>query len=362
MPEKLKDMFYQKPFIDSLKDALKEVYPDFDGDKFLSLVLDETWEKLELKEKMRHITRCLHDTLPGDYLEALKIIKKIAPRFKGFDAMIFPDYVESYGQEHFNESMVALAEFNSCCSSEFGVRPFLAKDPVRGMVFMNRWAESEDPHLRRLASEGCRPRLPWAMALPAFKKDPAPIIPILEKLRDDESESVRRSVANNLNDISKDNPEAALETCEKWKGLSKETDWIVKHACRDMLKSGNKRALILFGFADPTDLHVENVSFDKESLTIGDHMRFSFDLKVETETACSVRLEYAVYYVKAKGKMSRKVFQIKEYKYEPGLYSISKKVSFQDQSTRKHYPGEHHIAVIVNGEEKAKKPLNLLPA
>jgi 3-methyladenine DNA glycosylase AlkC len=362
MPKKLKDMFYQKPFIESLTDALKEIYPNFDGDRFLAQVINEGWETLELKEKMRHVTRCLHDTLPENFLEALDIIRKIAPRFTGFDAMIFPDYVESYGQDHFDESMSALAEFNKCCSSEFGVRPFLAKDPERGMACMNRWAESEDSHLRRLASEGCRPRLPWAMALPAFKKDPTPIIPILEKLRDDESESVRRSVANNLNDISKDNPEAALNICENWKGISKKSDWIVKHACRDMLKSGNKRALILFGFADPKNLHIENLSFEKESLPIGDDMRFSFDLNVDTETTCSVRLEYAVYYVKAKGKLSRKVFQIKEYNYEPGLYSISRKISFQDQSTRKHYPGEHHIAVLVNGEEKDKKPLNILPA
>jgi hypothetical protein len=192
------------------------------------------------------------------------------------------------------------------------------------------------------------------MALPKFKKNPAPILPVLELLKDDPSEDVRRSVANNLNDISKDNPEVTLDICEKWQGQNKNVDAIIKHACRTMLKAGNKRAMILFGFGDPSHMKVDNFKTDKETIAIGQDIRFSFDLMINENKKCKVRLEYAVYYMKANGKLSKKVFKITENTYKPGKHSFSRKQTFADMSTRKHYPGEHRISIIINGEEKAK--------
>ena len=354
MPEKLKDIFFSNEFIDQLGDTIHQIHPVFDTSKFNQLVFGDNWEDKELKAKMRHVTHCLHTTLPDGYPQALTILEEIAPEFSGFDAMVFPDYVECYGLDDWDLSLPALALFTQYSSSEFAIRPFLAQDPERGMAAMRQWAGDENHHLRRLASEGCRPRLPWAMALPAFKKDPSPILPILEMLKNDNSDYVRRSVANNLNDISKDNPDVTLEICEQWHGHTKHTDWIVKHACRGLLKAGNKRALLLFGFADPTNIAVENLVFNKQTVAIGDEMQFTFDLNVNTTEPCRVRLEYGVDYVKATGKVSRKIFQIKEAEFEPGSHIISKKQSFVDRSTRKHHPGQHQIAVIVNGVEKAK--------
>ena len=218
MAEKLKNIFFTKSFIEKLSKAIKVKFADFDGDKFFSYIFDDDWEKRELKDRMRHISRSLHKTLPAQYPKALDILLCIAPDFKGFDAMIFPDFVECYGMDHWDLSLPALGEFTKCCSSEFAIRPFLHQDPDTTMEQVHHWAEDEDYRVRRLASEGCRPRLPWAMALPKFKKDPGPIIPVLEKLKNDESESVRRSVANNLNDISKDNPDLALDLCASWYG------------------------------------------------------------------------------------------------------------------------------------------------
>ena len=152
------------------------------------------------------------------------------------------------------------------------------------MSHMYNWAEDENFHLRRLASEGCRPRLPWAMSLPVFKKDPTPILKIMETLKDDPVEYVRMSVANNLNDISKDHPDVVLDICERWFGRSKNTDWIVKRACRTMLKAGNKRALLLFGFGDPDQLKVANLSFDRQTLAMGEELRFSFEIELKDET------------------------------------------------------------------------------
>lgn len=217
---------------------------------------------------------------------------------------------------------------------------------------MNECAEDENDKIRRFASEGCRPRLPWAMALPIFKKDPGLILPILEKLKDDPSELVRKSVANNLNDISKDNPDIMLDICEKWYGHSTNTDWIVKHACRSLLKAGNKRALILFGHCDPALIKIDNLIFSKKNITVGEELGYSFMLNVGGEKKSKVRLEYAIDFVKSSGKWSRKIFKITENDYAPGVYPFNRKHSFADMSTRKHFPGTHQLTLIANGEEK----------
>jgi hypothetical protein len=166
-------------------------------------------------------------------------------------------------------------------------------------------------------------------------------------------------VANNLNDISKDNPEITLDTCEKWHGQNKNVDAIIKHACRTMLKAGNKRAMILFGFGDPSHMKVENLNTENGTINIGEDLRFSFDLIIDEKEKCKARLEYAVFYMKANGKLAKKVFKITENSYTPGTHSFKRKQSFADMSTRKHYPGEHQISIIVNGEEKAKIPFQL---
>jgi 3-methyladenine DNA glycosylase AlkC len=354
MAERLKDQFFTSSSIDRLADTIKKFYPGFDKKRFTNLVFDENWESKELKEKMRHTTECLYVTLPSSFEEALDILLKAAPVVKGFEALSLPDYVALYGMENWDLSLQALVHFTKYSTSEMAVRPFLAKDPERVMVSMSEWAEDKNHNVRRFASEGCRPRLPWAMALPEFKKDPAPILPVLEKLKNDESEFVRRSVANNLNDISKDHPELVLDICERWYGHSENTDWIVKHACRGMLKAKNKRALMLFGFADPLHISVENLKLDKNKLLIGQSLNFSFELIIKEKKNIKVRLEYVIDFVKAKGKLFKKVFKIKECDYAPGKHLISRKHHFIDMSTRKHYPGEHQISIIVNGAEMAR--------
>jgi hypothetical protein len=192
------------------------------------------------------------------------------------------------------------------------------------------------------------------MALPKFKQDPTLTLQILERLKDDPSEMVRKSVANHLNDISKDHPDLALDVAARWLGHSEERDWIVKHACRTLLKAGDRRALRLFGFGDPTHLHVENLALERASLPIGETLPFTFDLNVVMPEPCRVRLELGLYYRKARGQLSRKVFQIREATYPPGRHRLSRKHSFQERSTRKHYPGEHRLSIIVNGVEKAE--------
>jgi len=202
MADRLKDIFFTSESLNYLGDKISEAYPEFNKIHFLDLVFNETWEDLELKARMRHVSTALHATLPEDYRQAINILKKIAPFISGFDAMVIPDYVEVYGLDDWGCSLPALGFFTKYGSAEFAIRPFLLQDSDRVMPFMLKWAEDEHPYVRRFASEGCRPRLPWAMAIPSLKRDPTPILKVLETLKNDDSEFVRKSVANNLNDIS----------------------------------------------------------------------------------------------------------------------------------------------------------------
>lgn len=353
MADRLKDIFFTNSSINQFADTIKQYYPEFNKDKFVYLVFNDEWNLKELKEKMRHTTICLHETLPENYKQTLDILIKITPFIKGFEAMVLPDYVEQYGMENWNISLPALGHFTKYSSSEFAIRPFLKKDPKRVMAYMNELAEDKNEKVRRFASEGCRPRLPWAMALPEFKKDPSLILDILEKLKNDKSEFVRRSVANNLNDISKDHPELVLEICERWYNKNEKTDWVVKHACRSMLKAGNKRALLLFGYGSSSGKRIDKLKLEKKTVIIGNDLHYSFQLIISTEKESKVRLEYGMDFIKANGKKSRKIFKITENAYKSGTHSFSRKHSFIDMSTRKHYEGKHGITIIVNGDEMA---------
>lgn len=170
---------------------------------------------------------------------------------------------------------------------------------------------------------------------------------------------MRKSVANNLNDISKDHPGLTLDVCERWLGHSERTDWIVKHACRTLLKAGNTRALRFFGFGDPAHIRVADLALYHEDLRIGEELRFSFGLVIDSDESCRVRIEYAIHYVRARDRRSIKIFQIAESTYAPGSHAIARRRSFADLSTRKHYPGTHELAIIVNGVEKARAVFEL---
>ena len=359
MAERLKDRFFTDDSVRTFTKTMKKHYARFDERKFYELVFCDSFKDMELMEMGRHATECLAQVLPRAYSRAVKILMMAAPETKGFESFCLPTYVELYGLDDWEYSLPAMATFTKYSSSEFSIRPYIKQDAARAMAFLEALASDDDDKVRRFASEGCRPRLPWAMALPDFKKDPSPILPILEKLKDDDSEFVQKSVANNLNDVSKDHPELVLDICERWQGTSKNTDWIIKRACRTMLKAGNARAMRLFGFGDPKSILIEKLEFKKKSVKIGEKVQFSFSLNVKTKKKCKVRLEYIMHFAKASGKESKKVFQIIEKVYAPGSHDLTRSHSFADQSTRKHYPGNHRIAIVVNGVEKADTDISL---
>lgn len=359
MPEPLKER-YNQVFITDLSQRFTTVWSPFETDRFEKLVFDKRWEALELKERMRQITTALHAVLPESYPEAINILIGCSDSCTpDFLYAFFPDFVELYGMHDWETSVPALAALTPSSSSEFAVRPYIKADAKRMMAQMQEWTEHENFHVRRLASEGCRPRLPWAMALPDFKADPSPILPILEALKADSSEYVRRSVANNLNDISKDHPNQVLAMGKAWLGHAEDVDKVVKHACRSLLKQGDREALMLFGFADPKALKVSALTVREPVIQIGDDQYFQFTLHNEAKKSTKVRLEYKVTYQKARNKQSEKVFQISEKVLEPGQHQVERKQAFRNFSTRKHYPGTHTITVVVNGANQASVQFEL---
>jgi len=355
MAEPLKNLF-SKELVNSLANHIKQQHKKFNSRTFIDDVFDNIWNEKELKQRMRHITDCLNKHIPLPYQQQIEILSEVAPQFKGFTAMIFPDFIEVYGLDNLTTSIKALELFTQYSSSEFAVRPFIIKYPKEMLKQHIKWAQHQNYHVRRLASEGIRPRLPWALALTAFKKDPTPVLTVLELLKNDESEYVRKSVANCLNDISKDHPDLALKIVNNWKGITKETDWIVKHASRGLLKQGNIDALKTFGLNNQVHAKVTQLKLSKNILKIGDEFSFETSIQLLDKIVHQIRVEYNIYFMKSNGKQTPKIFQIGTYFIKPKQeITLKRKHKFADLTTRKHYIGEHIITVVVNGKELARQ-------
>lgn len=357
---------YNHESIYKLALEIRAVYDGFPVDEFVNSTINKEWDSLEFKQRVMQIGVNLGKYLPADYKMAIHIIDQVIINYNicldGF-VVFFPAFVELYGQgkENWDVSMAALARYTPYASAEFAVRSFIIIDEERMMAQMAAWARHDNEHVRRLASEGCRPRLPWGQALQSFLKDPSPVLSILEQLKADPSPYVRKSVANNLNDISKTHPDLVVKIARDWYGKDENTDWIVKHGCRTLLKKGNRDALGIFGFADAACVKVGGFSLGAASISIGEQMTFFFE--IEAKKATRVRLEYGIDYMKASGRQNRKIFQISELTFkEDGRKSYTKTHSFADSSTRRHYPGVHSLTLIVNGTEQGTLDFEVLAA
>lgn len=355
MPDALKDTLYQRPFIEDMAALLNAIEPAFPADAFINQVFDSGWDGRVLKERMRHITLALRDHLPADYRAALDVLTQAAPRLRqhGFLLMSFCDFVEQYGLHDWEASLPALELFTQLMSAEFAVRPFIMQDAPRMMARMLDWSRHESEHVRRLSSEGCRPRLPWAMALPDFKRDPSPILPILENLKDDPSEYVRRSVANNLNDIAKDNPDVVIEVLRRWNtDASPERQGIIRHALRTLVKAGHTGALALLGFNSGAAVAVKNLTLSAAVARFGDAVTFSFEVESLADEPQNLVVDYVVHFQKANGRLAPKVFKLAQRSIQPGeTLRFQKRISFQPISTRVYYPGEHALSLKINGAD-----------
>ena len=357
----LKDL-YSPSFYKNLTDAIASVLPSFNKQRFISQIFTSDFNDKELKERMRHTSQVLHAYMPSDFKKTVVLLEKLIEQLlkrgvveDGLAYIFLPDYIEIYGLEEFEISIPAIEKITQFVSCEFAVRPFILKYGNKMTDQMKKWSRHENYKVRRLASEGSRPRLPWGMSIPFLKKDPSAILSILENLKNDPSEWVRRSVANNLNDIAKDHPDLIISLARKWKGISDETDAIIKHGSRTMLKKGHVDILNHYGLISK---HILISAFKIETPTVrlGDTLAFSFQVCNQGRKKQTVRLEYGLYYNKANKQLVKKVFKISEKMYQPGkLVSVQRKQSFKKITTRVFYPGKHKLSIIVNGEEKVMR-------
>jgi 3-methyladenine DNA glycosylase AlkC len=367
MAEALKNIF-SRPLLEPFAAEVRQAWNPFPVQKFLDQLFDPAWEALELKQRIRRVSQVLRACLPPEYPEALAIVTRTTERYLAqhgdkltFEYLFLPDFVEAHGVDHPDDSIPALETITRWSSAEFAVRPFLIRYPERMYAQMLQWSKHPSALVRRLSSEGIRPRLPWGMGVPMLKRNPSPILPILENLKNDPAETVRRSVANNLNDITKDHPELVLSIAERWHGQSAETDWIVRHACRGLLKKGNAAALAHFGFQkglegiELLDLKVS------EKVTLGDRLDFSFLIKNTAAESVQIRLEYGIDYQTLSGKTSTKVFKIKELVLQSGQTEhFARHQRFQDFTTRKHYVGKHKLGILINGTEMISQEFEVI--
>jgi 3-methyladenine DNA glycosylase AlkC len=344
-----------------LADEMSKVHRRFDRTGFVAAVCDDDFFKLELMDRIRSIAARLRPFLPKDYAKAVGILIKVAQNGSGFNWAL-TGYVEQFGLDDFEVSVAALAELTKYGSSEFAIRPYMIRYTDRMMPILHEWALDDNEHVRRLAAEGSRPRGVWVAHIDAFKRDPRPVLKLLDKLKADPSKYVQKAVANNLNDISRDNPDAAIKTAVKWyKSDNSHTRWIVKHACRSLIKQGRPEVFPLFGFTSKPRLKLSDLKVKPRKVKIGDELVFSFALVSQAKTDQRLAIDYRVYFRLANGKLSPKVFKLSE-KSLPGSESItlSKKHSFKPATTRKLYPGRHEIEIMINGEVAGKVSFDLV--
>jgi 3-methyladenine DNA glycosylase AlkC len=358
MAEPLKNQ-YGAPIPKRIADMIGQVYPAFDRAGFVADTL-KGYEQLELIPRAWKIARSLHDYLPPDYPAAITLLmQSLGPKIDKIEGqgmapfLYLPHvfFVAEYGLEHFELSMQAQYELTQRFTAEFSIRAYLERHPTATLQRLQLWTNDPSPHVRRLVSEGTRPRLPWAPRLREFQKDPQPVLVLLEHLKDDPELYVRRSVANNLNDIGKDHPDILVATAKRWLvDASDQRRWIVNHALRSAIKRAEPGALAVIGFGKQPKIALANITLTPKHPRIGDKITLSFEITNTDKRHQRLLVDLRIHFVKANGKTSPKVFKLKT--LELGATEtapISKTLSLAEMTTRKHYPGQHAVEAVING-------------
>ena len=370
MAEALKDS-YGLEIPERIGAMIRAVAPQFDAAGFVATAR-QGYQQLNLLARGRHMAAALRHHLPSDYPQAIALLlaslgeKTEYSEAQGMAPFLYLPhvwFVAQYGLDHFEESMQAQYELTQRFSAEFSIRFFIERHPQATLARLRQWASDPNHHVRRLVSEGTRPRLPWAQRLRAFQRDPAPVLALLELLKDDPSLYVRRSVANNLNDIGKDHPALLTETAQRWlQGASAERQWLVRHALRSAVKRGEAGALQTLGFGEPPQVSLSQVQLNPQQARIGGKIGIGLRLHNHTASPQALMVDLRIGYIKANGAASPKVFKLKALQLAPGAAAeLQKQISLADMTTRKHYPGQHQVELLLNGQPMPLGSFQLMP-
>lgn len=374
MAEAFKNAF-NKQVITLMADIFKRTYPEFQRDEFINGCM-QTLETLELKERVGLIIDQLDKLLPADFDDFSNVLlgamhpaednTELAPvecdetGLRGFPAWPLIDAVMKRGIDVPEKALPVLKELTKRFSAEFSIRPFIDRYPELCLSIFDDWITDDNRHVRRLVSEGSRPRLPWGLQLKALVADPKPMLPYLEALRDDEEEYVRRSVANHLNDIAKDHPDFVAEIAADWlKGADKNREKLIRHACRTLIKQGHQGVLKAFGYDDASGMKAD-IHIRTPEVVYGEALEFNVILSGGA-SGQGVMVDYAIHFVKANGTTAPKVFKWKDTKLDKvGVLKTDRRHAIKPITTRKYYEGEHLLEVMVNGISLAKQPFTLV--
>lgn len=364
-----------KNIIEGMASHFKRHYSTFDDKGFVADATKDL-DSLELKARTNRITETMIEYFPADFKKAGKIMlaslgppldddisagKIDAKGISGWAVMPLTHYVGLRGYDHFDLSMTLFKEMTKRASAEFGIRFFILKSPRKILSVLKTWTTDSNQHVRRLVSEGSRPRLPWAMRLPMYIKDPSPVINLLERLKDDDKEYVRRSVANSLNDIAKDHPDVVVGIAEQWmKGASKERKKLIRHACRTLVKNGHKKALRVLGYKSPI-IQPTCIDILTPEVVFGNALQFTVSLCSDSTHDQALVIDYIIHHKKYNGSTSPKVFKWKTITLPAKkLLTSTKKHTIKKITTRVYYPGIHAVEVVVNGVSVAVANFRLL--
>jgi 3-methyladenine DNA glycosylase AlkC len=349
----------------SISNADREVRQSFDKKRFLKVAT--RLQDLEMKPRVREIREQLKAQLPEDYPTALKILLNSATSsgLKSFDLWPYSDFIQTYGLEHPKVSLDALKVLTTLFTSEWAVRPFLAEDSKATLAYLEAAAQDSDVNVRRWASEGSRPRLPWGERLREFIQDPSRTAKILELLKYDEELFVRKSVANHLNDIAKDHPDYVVAVLKRWRDSAPsehqaKVKWIISRSLRTLIKAGHPKALELIGVSTKLKAEIETVKIETPIVHFGKNLVFGFKLNSRSSRSENAVVDYVIHFVKANGKTAPKVFKLKTFVLGPReSVTVRKSHPVRKITTRKYFPGKHLLEIQVNGKILARKTWHL---
>jgi len=363
--EKLKNIF-SKSALQTIAREITQTYPQFPQEKFV----EKTWRTirdLELKDRIREISRSLSVFLPQDFEKAVGILQRTVKSdqnpdgIQGFLAWPFLQFIEDFGLDHFEVSINSIREMTSSMSGEFAIRPFLIRYPEKTLKVLRSWTQDPNHHVRRLVSEGSRPLLPWGQQLPQMKKEPELSFDLLRRLKGSEELYVKKSIANHLNDISKNHPDKLLQELRLWRKESPQNDhleWIFRHGLRTLVKKGHQPSLQFLGYRGSL-AKLEKLEISPKQLKLGQTLKVQASLLFEGSGM--LMLDYAIHHKKANGSLTAKVFKWKKLKVKKGhSQTFQKNHPIKKITTRTYYSGEQILEIFCNGISVGRNSFKLV--
>ena len=373
MPEPFKN-FFNPNLIKLMGRNLSRANSNFEENRFVERATDGL-DQLELKERSNQITLALEKTLGDNFVVACRtLVDALHPvedahlgdleisddGIRGWAIMPMGEYIARQGMNDVEQSLEVLGHFTKRFSAEFAIRPFFINAPETTLEKALQWSKDNNFHLRRLASEGSRPRLPWGLRLHEYVLSPAPLLPILDNLKDDSEEYVRRSVANNLNDIAKDHPDLVASIAAKWmKNAGTNRQRLVKHACRSLIKSGHQPTLEALGYGAP-EIELTQFQLTSNMINLGESLEFGIEIQSSSTSDQPLIVDFVIHHLKASGETSPKTFKWRNIDLKTGeLVKLKKKHPMKPITTRTYYAGEHLLEIQINGTSFGKLPFEL---